>query len=55
MLLVFGIAKTLGMTASRVLEEMTDLEILGWSAYFAHLNEEQAKAAEKARRDAKQR
>ena len=32
------------MPASRVLEEMTEEEILGWSAYFSYLNAEQEKA-----------
>ena len=50
LLLVFGIAKELGMPASRVLEEMTDIEILGWSAYFSHLNAEQKKANDEAKR-----
>ena len=50
LLLVFGIAKELGMPASRVLSEMTDVEILGWSAYFAHLNAEQKKAMDEAKR-----
>jgi hypothetical protein len=52
---VFGIAKELGMPASRVLEEMTEEEILGWSAYFAHLNAEQKKATEEAKRKRRRR
>ena len=43
------------MPASRVLEEMTEEEILGWSAYFAHLNDQRAKEIEAAKRDRKDR
>ena len=52
---MFGIAKELGMPASRVLEEMTEEEILGWSAYFGHLNEERAKEIEAAKQGRKGR
>lgn len=52
---MFGIAKAIGMPASRVLEEMTEEEILGWSAYFAHLNAEQAKATQEAKRKRRRR
>ena len=46
----FGIAKELGMTLSQLRSEMTAEEILGWSAYFGILNEDQQKELEKAKR-----
>jgi len=48
--LQFGIAKELGMTLSQLRSEMTAEEILGWSAYFGILNEDQQKELEKAKR-----
>jgi hypothetical protein len=44
MLLCFGIAKELGMSLTRLKAEMPNEEILGWSAYFMILNEDQQKA-----------
>jgi hypothetical protein len=44
MMLCFGIAKELGMSVSTVLTTMTTEEIIGWSAYFSILNDQQAKA-----------
>jgi hypothetical protein len=41
MMLCFGIAKELGMSLRRLKAEMTDEEIMGWSAYFMILNEDQ--------------
>jgi len=49
MMLQFGIAKELGMCLSDV-RKMTIEEVLGWSAYFQVLNEDQEKEMEKARR-----
>tara|TARA_Y100001951_G_C11056879_1_gene138683 strand:+ start:347 stop:502 length:156 start_codon:yes stop_codon:yes gene_type:complete len=49
MMLQFSIAKELGMSLSDV-RKMTIEEILGWSAYFQVLNEDQQKEIEKARR-----
>jgi len=49
MMLQFGIAKELGMSLSDV-RKMTLEEVLGWSAYFQVLNEDQEKEMEKARR-----
>jgi len=43
-MLCFGIGKELGMSVSTVLGTMTAEEIIGWSAYFSVLNEQQAKA-----------
>jgi hypothetical protein len=50
LLLSFAVAKELGMTVSRLWSEITPEELLGWSAYFGHLNEEQEKAMKRARR-----
>ena len=44
-----GVAKELGMTLRRLLDEVTEEELLLWSAYFGHLNEEQDKAMKKAK------
>ena len=49
MMLQFGIAKELGMSLSDV-RKMTLEEVLGWSAYFQVLNEDQEKEMEKIRR-----
>ena len=49
-MLQFGVAKELGLTLSQVRTEMTAEELLGWSAYFSILNEDQQKEMEKARR-----
>jgi|TARA_Y100000401_G_scaffold113164_1_gene113511 hypothetical protein len=49
MMLQFGIAKELGKTLVEI-RNMTLDEILGWSAYFQVINEEQEKAFEKAKR-----
>ena len=45
-----GVAKELGYTLHRLLNEVTEEEILLWSAYFGYLNEEQDKAMQKAQR-----
>lgn len=49
-MLQFGVAKELGMSLSEVRSTMTPEELLGWSAYFNVLNEDQEKAIEKAKR-----
>lgn len=49
-MLQFGVAKELGMSLSEVRTTMTAEELLGWSAYFQIINEDQEKAIEKARR-----
>jgi|TARA_R100000084_G_scaffold85031_1_gene40136 hypothetical protein len=49
-MLQFGVAKELGMSLSQVRSTMTPEELLGWSAYFSVLNEDQEKAMEKAKR-----
>ena len=48
-MLQFGIAKELGMSLTEV-RQMTLEEVLGWSAYFQVLNEDQEKEMKKARR-----
>ena len=48
-MLQFGIAKELGMSLTQV-RQMRLEEVLGWSAYFQVLNEDQEKEMEKARR-----
>ena len=50
LMLQFGVAKELGMSLSEVRSSMTPEELLGWSAYFNILNEDQEKAMDKARR-----
>ena len=49
-MLKFGVAKELGMSVSQVSATMTPEELIGWSAYFSILNEDQEKAMEKAKR-----
>ena len=48
-MLQFGIAKELGKSLSET-RQMTVEEILGWSAYFQVLNEEQEKEMQKIKR-----
>ena len=48
-MLQFGIAKELGMSLVDV-RKMTVEEIVGWSAYFQVLNEDQEKEMQKIRR-----
>jgi hypothetical protein len=49
-MLQFGVAKELGMSLTEVRTTMTAEELIGWSAYFQILNEDQEKQMEKARR-----
>lgn len=49
-MLQFGVAKELGMGLSELRAMMTPEEILGWSAYFQILNEDQEAEMRKARR-----
>ena len=48
-MLHFGIAKELGKSLTEI-RQMTMTEILGWSAYFQVLNEDQEKEMQKIRR-----
>jgi len=50
MMLQFGVAKELGLSLTEVRMTMTAEELLGWSAYFQILNEDQQKELEKAKR-----
>jgi hypothetical protein len=50
MLLSFAVAKELGMTVTRLWGEITPEELIGWSAYFGYMNDEQEKAMKRARR-----
>jgi hypothetical protein len=49
-MLQFGVAKELGLTLTAVRTSMTTEELLGWSAYFQILNEDQQKEMDKAKR-----
>ena len=49
MMLQFGVAKELGKSLEEV-RSMTLEELIGWSAYFQVINEEQEKEFEKAKR-----
>ena len=44
-----GVAKELGMSLRRLQEEVTEEELLLWSAYFGYLNEQQEKSLKKAK------
>ena len=45
----FGVAKELGKTLHEI-GSMTEAELIGWSAYFQVINEEQEKEFEKIKR-----
>jgi hypothetical protein len=45
-----GVAKELGYSLRRLTEEVTEEELLLWSAYFGYLNDEQNKAMKKAKK-----
>tara|TARA_Y100000004_G_scaffold87144_1_gene97683 strand:+ start:399 stop:554 length:156 start_codon:yes stop_codon:yes gene_type:complete len=49
MMLQFGVAKELGKSLVEV-RSMTLDELIGWSAYFSIVNEEQEKEFQKVRR-----
>jgi hypothetical protein len=49
MMLQFGVAKELGKSLVEV-RNMTFEELIGWSAYFQIVNEEQEKEFEKVKR-----
>ena len=49
-MLCFGVAKELGYTVGKLMQEATREEILGWSCYFQIVNDEQEKAMKAARR-----
>ena len=45
-----GVAKELGYSLRRLLDEVTEEELLLWSAYFGFLNEQQEKSMKQAKR-----
>ena len=45
-----GVAKELGYSLRRLLEEVTEEELMLWSAYFGYLNNEQEKSMKKAKK-----
>ena len=49
-MLQFGVAKELGLSLTEVRTTMPTEELLGWSAYFQILNEDQQKEIDKAKR-----
>jgi hypothetical protein len=49
-MLQFGVAKELGKSLREVRASMTVEELIGWSAYFQILNEDQQKELDKAKR-----
>jgi hypothetical protein len=49
-MLQFGVAKELGKTVAELQRIMTPEELIGWSAYFMILNEDQEREIEKAKR-----
>ena len=49
-MLSFGVAKELGYTVQELHERLTREELLGWSAYFSIINQEQEAAMRKASR-----
>ena len=49
-MLCMGVAKDLGYTLTKLLNEATEEEIFLWSAYFGHLNDEHEKAMKAIKR-----
>ena len=49
-MLSMGVAKELGYTLRRLLDEVTEEELILWSCYFQILNEDQEAAMKKASR-----
>ena len=45
-----GVAKELGYSLRRLTEEVTEEELLLWSAYFGYLSNEQEKSLKKAKK-----
>lgn len=50
LMLQFDVAKELGLTLHTLRTTMTDMEILGWNAYFSIQADKERKAMEKAKR-----
>jgi hypothetical protein len=49
LLLSLAVARELGYSLRRLLEEVTEEELLLWSAYFGILNEDQEKSLKKSK------
>jgi len=49
-MLSFGVAKELGMTVQQLHQNITQEELLSWSAYFSILNRRQEQAMKQASR-----
>ena len=45
-----AVAKELGYSLRRLLDEVTEEELILWSAYFGFLNEQQEKSMKQAKR-----
>lgn len=50
MMLCFSVAKELGMTVTRLLNEATEEELIAWSVYFDIRNDQQRRALQSTRR-----
>jgi len=48
MLFIFRLAKELGMSVERVLNDISVLEIRAWGEYFTYVNDMDKEAANKA-------
>ena len=49
LMLSFGVAKELGYTVQELHERLTLEELLGWSAYFSIINQEQDAAIKRSK------
>lgn len=49
MLFVFRLAKDLGMSVERVLNDISVLEIRAWAEYFTYVHDMEKEAANKAK------
>jgi hypothetical protein len=50
LMLCFAVAKELGMTVSRLLQEATEEELVGWSCFLQIQAEQQKATMQRARR-----
>ena len=50
LLLSLAVARELGYSLRRLLDEVTEEELLLWSAYFGYLSDEQEKSLKKAKK-----
>jgi len=49
MLFVFRLAKELGMTVERLINDMSVVELRAWAEYFTFVHEQEREAQNKAR------